>query len=78
MSHVGAHLFTWPPVSAGVSPGTAWSQPVPAARLVEQVGVIGGAHAQVMAAAELSLGLRVDRRHPAGRAPRRCGRTAPW
>jgi hypothetical protein len=36
------------------------SQPVPADRLSGQVGVMGGAHAQVMSAAELSIGLRVD------------------
>jgi hypothetical protein len=34
-------------------------EPVPAARLVEQVGVMCGAHAQVMSAAELSVGVRV-------------------
>ena len=35
------------------------AQPVPAEQLAEQVGVICGAHAQIMSAAELSVGLRV-------------------
>lgn len=36
------------------------AEPVAAARLAEQVGTICGAHAQVLSAAELSVGLRVD------------------
>jgi hypothetical protein len=51
--------FTWSQVVARRLGRHGLSQPVPAARLSGQVGVIGGAHAQVMSAAELSVGLRV-------------------
>jgi winged helix DNA-binding protein len=60
-------------VSAGPVPTLAWpavcgrrlarhglATPVGPDRLVEQVGIMCGAHAQVMAAAELSIGLRVE------------------
>ena len=70
----------WPgrPCAGGDSPATAWPRPSPRERLVEQVGTMCGAHAQVMAAAELSIGLRVDRAPPARTCGGRCGRTAPW
>jgi winged helix DNA-binding protein len=48
------------------------AEPVAPERLVEQVGIICGAHAQVMSAAELSIGLRV------ARATRAAVREALW
>ena len=59
MSDVGTIGFTWSQVVARRLGRHGLSQPVPAARLSHQVDVIGGAHAQVMSAAELSVGLRV-------------------
>jgi Winged helix DNA-binding domain len=51
--------MTWSEVCARRLARHGLAEPVVAARLVEQVGVMCGAHAQVMAAAELSVGLRV-------------------
>lgn len=51
--------MAWPAVCARRLARHGLAAPVPAGRLAEQVGVICGAHAQVMAAAEVSVGLRV-------------------
>ena len=50
----------WPGVYARRLARHGLLAPVRAERLAEQAGVICGAHAQVMSAAELSLGLRVE------------------
>ncbi|MBO0688679.1 MAG: AlkZ family DNA glycosylase [Candidatus Dormibacteraeota bacterium] len=51
--------LTWAGVHARRLERHGLITPVPAARLVDQVGGICGAHAQVMSAAELSIGVRV-------------------
>ena len=51
--------LTWADVHARRLERHGLAEPVPAARLVDQVGVMCGAHAQVMSAAELSIGVRV-------------------
>ena len=51
--------LTWADVHARRLQRHGLVEPVPAARLVDQVGVMCGAHAQVMSAAELSIGVRV-------------------
>jgi len=51
--------MTWPAVCGRRLARHGLAAPVPRDRLVEQVGIMCGAHAQVMAAAELSIGLRV-------------------
>src|SRR3954447_13164425 len=51
--------LTWPQVFARRMRRHGLIEPVPAKRLAEQVGVICGAHAQVISAAEVSIGLRV-------------------
>jgi hypothetical protein len=51
--------LTWAQVFARRMRRHGLIEPVPARRLAEQVGVICGAHAQVMSAAEISIGLRV-------------------
>jgi len=51
--------WTWPEVCAQRLARHGLVEPVAAGRLAEQVGSICGAHAQVMSAAELSIGLRV-------------------
>jgi hypothetical protein len=51
--------LTWAQVFARRMDRHGLIEPVPAKRLAEQVGVICGAHAQVMSAAEVSIGLRV-------------------
>lgn len=51
--------MAWPSVCARRLARHGLATRVPAGRLAEQVGVICGAHAQVMAAAEVSVGLRV-------------------
>ena len=52
-------MLTWPAVCGRRLARHGLAAPVPRERLVEQVGIMCGAHAQVMAAAELSIGLRV-------------------
>lgn len=54
-----AAALTWPAVHARRLERHGLLDPVPAARLSDQVGVICGAHAQVMSAAEVSIGVRV-------------------
>jgi winged helix DNA-binding protein len=51
--------ITWSQVCARRLARHGLAKPVAPGRLAEQVGVICGAHAQVMSAAELSIGLRV-------------------
>ena len=51
--------LTWPQVLARRLTRHGLVDPVPKERLADQVGVICGAHAQVMSAAEVSIGLRV-------------------
>jgi hypothetical protein len=51
--------LTWSQVCARRLARHGLAVPVPRDRLADQVGVICGAHAQVMAAAEMSVGLRV-------------------
>jgi Winged helix DNA-binding domain len=51
--------LTWSQVCARRLTRHGLTAPVPLDRLADQVGVMCGAHAQVMAAAELSVGLRV-------------------
>jgi len=51
--------LTWSQVCARRLARHGLTTPVPRDRLADQVGVICGAHAQVMAAAEMSVGLRV-------------------
>ena len=51
---------TWSAVSARRLARHGLATPVSLGSLAEQVGVICGAHAQVMVAGELSIGLRVD------------------
>ena len=51
--------LTWPQVLARRMTRHGLTEPVPKERLADQVGVICGAHAQVMSAAEVSIGLRV-------------------
>ena len=51
--------MTWAEVCARRLARHGLAEPVAAGRLAEQVGVMCGAHAQVMSAAELSIGLRV-------------------
>ena len=50
---------TWPQILSRRLTRHGLAAPVPAERLAEQVGVMCGAHAQIMSAAELSIGLRV-------------------
>ncbi|MGY0234439.1 winged helix DNA-binding domain-containing protein [Longispora urticae] len=52
--------MTWSEVCARRLSRHGLGGPVPAARLAELVGVLCGAHAQVMSAAELSVGVRVE------------------
>lgn len=52
--------LTWQEVCARRLDRHGLRQPVEAGRLVDQVGTICGAHAQIMSAAELSIGLRVE------------------
>lgn len=52
-------VVTWAAVCARRLARHGLARPVAAERLAEQVGVMCGAHAQVMSAAELSIGLRV-------------------
>jgi len=54
-----ATTFSWPQVCARRMARQGLEQPAAAERLVEQVSVMCGAHAQVMAAAEISIALRV-------------------
>jgi len=51
--------LTWAQVLARRMGRHGLVEPVPADQLADQVGVICGAHAQVMSAAEVSIGLRV-------------------
>lgn len=51
--------MTWVEVCARRLARHGLARPVAAAQLAEQVGIICGIHAQVMSAAELSIGLRV-------------------
>lgn len=51
--------MTWSEACAARLYRHGLAEPAPADRLVEQVAVMCGAHAQVMSAAELSIGLRV-------------------
>ncbi|WP_412543958.1 winged helix DNA-binding domain-containing protein [Longispora sp. K20-0274] len=51
--------MTWSEVCARRLARHGLTEPVPLGRLAEQVGAMCGAHAQVMSAAELSIGLRV-------------------
>jgi hypothetical protein len=53
------HL-SWPAVCVRRLARHGLAAPVDGSRMAEQIGVICGAHAQVMAAAELSIGLRVE------------------
>jgi len=52
--------LTWPQVWGLRLARHGLSRPVPPRDLARQVGVMCGAHAQVMSAAELSIGLRVE------------------
>jgi len=52
-------MLAWPAVCGRRLARHGLAVPVARQRLVEQVGIMCGAHAQVMAAAELSIGLRV-------------------
>jgi hypothetical protein len=52
--------MTWPQVWGLRLARHGLSQPVPPRDLASQVGVMCGAHAQVMSAAEISIGLRVE------------------
>jgi hypothetical protein len=56
---VSAPALSWPEVCGRRLGRHGLAAPVERARLVEQVGTMCGAHAQVMAAAEISIGLRV-------------------
>src|SRR6476661_5531159 len=51
--------LTWAQVLARRMARHGLVEPAPAERLADQVAVICGAHAQVMSAAEVSIGLRV-------------------
>lgn len=64
--------LTWQGVTARRLVRHGLTAPVQAARLVDQTGIICGAHAQVMSAAELSIGLRV------AEATRRTVQAALW
>jgi hypothetical protein len=52
--------LSWPQVWALRLARHGLSRPVPPDEMADQVGVMCGAHAQVMSAAELSIGLRVE------------------
>lgn len=53
--------MTWPEVHARRLARHGLTTPVPAEAMTAQVGIMCGAHAQMLGAAELSIGMRVDR-----------------
>jgi hypothetical protein len=61
----GQNVVTWAQVCARRLARHGLAEPVARERLAEQVGVMCGVHAQVMSAAELSLGLRLAGATPA-------------